>query len=85
MLDLSKFQASGRETCFHGRHIGPQIYAGLDGRNWHLADYEARGGYQALRKVLGADGGAGMTPEQVIAEVKASACAAAAAPASRPG
>ena len=72
MLDLSKFQASGRETCFHGRHIGPQIYAGLDGRNWHLADYEARGGYQALRKVLGADGGAGMTPEQVIAEVKAS-------------
>ncbi len=72
MLDLSKFQASGRETCFHGRHIGPQIYAGLDGRNWHLADYEARGGYQALRKVLGADGGGGMTPEQVIAEVKAS-------------
>ena len=72
MLDLSKFQASGRETCFHGRHIGAQIYAGLDGRNWHLADYEARGGYQALRKVLGADGGAGMTPEQVIAEVKAS-------------
>ena len=32
MLDLSKFQAKGRETCFHGRHIGPQIYAGLDGR-----------------------------------------------------
>ena len=73
MLDLSKFQSDGRATCFHGRHIQPQIYAGLDGRNWHLADYEARGGYQALRKILGADGGGGMTPEQVIAEVKTSA------------
>ena len=73
MLDLSKFQSDGRATCFHGRHIRPQIYAGLDGRNWHLADYEARGGYQALRKILGADGGGGMTPEQVIAEVKTSA------------
>jgi len=30
--DLSKFQASGDETCFHGRHIGAQIYAGLDGK-----------------------------------------------------
>ena len=55
MLDLSKFQASGRETCFHDRHIAPQIYAGLDGRNWRLADYVARGGYAALKKVLGAD------------------------------
>ena len=46
--DLSKFQATGRETCFHGRHIGAQIYAGLDGKNWRLKDYEARGGYKAL-------------------------------------
>ena len=69
MLDLSKFQATGAETCFHGRHIKPQIYAGLDGRNWWLADYEARGGYQALRKILGVPG---MTPEQVLAEVKES-------------
>jgi NADH-quinone oxidoreductase subunit F len=69
MLDLSRFQATGRETCFHGRHIQPQIYAGLDGRNWRLKDYEARGGYQALKKVLGT----GMTPDQVIAEVKTSA------------
>ena len=53
LLDLSKFQATGRETCFHGRHIGAQIYAGLDGSNWRLKDYEARGGYQALRKILG--------------------------------
>jgi len=72
MLDLSKFQSTGRETCFHGRHIQPQIYADLDGRNWHLKDYEARGGYAALRKILKADAGEGMTPEAVIAEVKAS-------------
>src|SRR5437764_14725174 len=70
MLDLSQFQAKGRETCFHGRHIGAQIYAGLDGSNWRLKDYESRGGYQALRKIL-QSGEAGMTPEQVIAEVKA--------------
>jgi len=76
MIDLSKFQATGRETCFHGRHIGAQIYAGLDGRNWHLQDYVARGGYSALRKILAKDGVAGnegLTPEQVIAEVKLSA------------
>ncbi|MDQ6679959.1 MAG: NADH-quinone oxidoreductase subunit NuoF [Pseudomonadota bacterium] len=72
MLDLSNFQASGHETCFHGRHIGAQIYDGLDGSNWRLKDYEARGGYQALRKILDAGGGGTMTPEQVIAEVKAS-------------
>jgi NADH-quinone oxidoreductase subunit F len=71
--DLSKFKAAGRETCFHGRHLGAQIYAGLDGTNWRLADYVARGGYAALKKVLGADGGAGMKPEEVIAEVKLSA------------
>jgi NADH-quinone oxidoreductase subunit F len=72
MLDLSQFHANGEATCFHGRHIGAQIYADLNGRNWHLADYVARGGYQALRKILGQDGGTGMTPEEVIAEVKAS-------------
>jgi len=72
MLDLSRFQAGGRETCFHGRHIAPQIYDGLDGSNWRLKDYEARGGYQALRRILDAAGGATLTPEQVIAEVKAS-------------
>lgn len=65
---LSQFRATGVQTCFHDRHIGAQIYAGLDGTNWHLADYEARGGYQALRKILTE----GLTPDQVIAEVKAS-------------
>jgi NADH-quinone oxidoreductase subunit F len=73
MLDLSKFQATGSETCFHGRHISPQIYADLDGKNWSIKDYEARGGYAALRKILGKDGGEGLTPDQVIAEVKTSA------------
>jgi NADH-quinone oxidoreductase subunit F len=72
MPDLSRFQATGRETCLHGRHIAAQIVAGLDGRNWGLQEYEARGGYKALRKMLGQDGGAGMTPDQVIAEVKTS-------------
>ena len=33
MIDLTKFQATGSETCFHGRHIQPQIYADLDGRS----------------------------------------------------
>ncbi|WP_293220507.1 NADH-quinone oxidoreductase subunit NuoF [Ottowia sp.] len=69
---LSQFAAQGVETCFHGRHINPQIYADLDGTNWRLKDYEARGGYQALKKLLGKDGGAGMTPEQLIAMVKES-------------
>jgi len=72
-LDLSKFQAKGVETCFHDRHIGAQILAGLDGKNWSIKDYEARGGYQALRKILaGGNGAEPMTSDQVIAEVKAS-------------
>ncbi|MBW8847364.1 MAG: NADH-quinone oxidoreductase subunit NuoF [Burkholderiales bacterium] len=71
MLDLTKFQSTGAETCFHGRHISPQIYDGLNGKNWSIKDYEARGGYEALKKILAADGG--MTPDQVIAEVKTSA------------
>ena len=70
---LSQFASTGETTCFHGRHIEPQIYAGLDGANWRLKDYEARGGYQALRKILSRDGGEGLTPDQVIATVKESA------------
>jgi NADH-quinone oxidoreductase subunit F len=70
---LAQFQATGVQTCFHDRHISPQIYAGLNGTNWRLKDYEARGGYQALRKVLGKDGGEGLTQDQVIATVKESA------------
>jgi len=70
---LSQFQATGVQTCFHGRHINPQIYSGLDGTNWRLKDYEARGGYQALRKILGQGEGEGLTQDQVIATVKESA------------
>ena len=69
---LAPFQASGRETSFHGRHKGPQILADLDGSNWGIAAYQARGGYQALRKILGQDGGEGLTQDQVIATVKES-------------
>jgi len=72
MIDLSQFQSSGKETVFHGRHITPQIYADLNGSNWSIKDYEARGGYAALRKILGKDGGEGLSQDQVIAEVKAS-------------
>ena len=28
------------------------IMAGLTGKNWRLADYVARGGYEALKKIL---------------------------------
>jgi len=78
---LSQFRATGVQTCFHGRHIQPQIYADLNGSNWSLKDYEARGGYQALRKILGQDGAApspetgvaGLTQDQVIATLKESA------------
>ena len=69
---LSQFQSSGEATCFHGRHINPQIYAGLNGKNWRLKDYETRGGYQALCKVLGKDGGEGLTQDQIIATIKES-------------
>jgi NADH-quinone oxidoreductase subunit F len=69
---LNRFASSGQETCFHGRHINPQIYAELNGANWSIKEYEARGGYQALKKILGSDGGSGMTQDEVIATVKES-------------
>ncbi len=69
---LAPFQATGLETSFHGRHKGAQILADLNGSNWGIAAYQARGGYQALRKILGQDGGEGMTQDQVIATVKES-------------
>jgi len=45
------------------------ILKGLDGLNWRLADYEARGGYEALKKIVREK----LTPEDVIAEEKKSA------------
>ncbi len=56
-------------TSLHNRHINPLILAGLDGQNWRLADYEKRGGYDALKKILST----GIKPEDVIAELKKSA------------
>jgi NADH-quinone oxidoreductase subunit F len=69
---LAAYRADGQSTCFHGRHLEPQIYAGLTGANWSLKDYEARGGYSALKKILAKDGGAGLTADDVIATVKGS-------------
>jgi NADH-quinone oxidoreductase subunit F len=45
------------------------ILKGLDGLNWRLKDYEARGGYQALKKIVDER----IPPEAVIAELKKSA------------
>lgn len=55
-------------TSLHTRHINPLILAGLDGQNWHLADYVKRGGYESLKRILNEK----ITPEQVVAELKAS-------------
>ncbi len=55
-------------TSLHTRHIKPLILAGLDGKNWGLEEYVKRGGYTALKRILTE----GITPEQVIAELKAS-------------
>jgi NADH-quinone oxidoreductase subunit F len=50
--------------------FGPDavIMKGIDGLNWRLKDYEARGGYAALKKILNDK----ITPDAVIAEVKKS-------------
>ena len=45
------------------------LMKGLDGRNWRLADYERRGGYAALKKILAEK----ITPDAIIAELKKSA------------
>ena len=42
------------------------ILKGLNGLNWRLKDYEARGGYSALRKIINEK----IPPEGVIAELK---------------
>jgi NADH-quinone oxidoreductase subunit F len=45
------------------------IMAGLDGENWRLKDYEARGGYSALKKIVNEKLG----QDVIIAELKKSA------------
>jgi NADH-quinone oxidoreductase subunit F len=51
-------------------NYGPDaiILAGLNGSNWRLKDYESRGGYQALRKIINEK----IAPETVVNEVKKS-------------
>lgn len=55
-------------SSLHTLHINPLILAGLNGSNWHLADYESRGGYTQLKNILEQK----IPPEEVIARVKAS-------------
>jgi NADH-quinone oxidoreductase subunit F len=45
------------------------LMKGLDGRNWRLRDYEARGGYAALKTILQEK----RKPDDIVAEVKKSA------------
>ena len=45
------------------------LMKGLDGRNWRLKDYEARGGYSALKKIISQK----IKPEDLINELKKSA------------
>ena len=68
-LDPNPANDLSRSMIFHDRHINPQILQGLDGANWDLEGYVKRGGYEALRRILTT----GLTPEDVIAEVKTSA------------
>ena len=51
-------------------NYGPDaiLMRGLDGANWHLAEYQARGGYAALKTLLKD----AVPPENVIAELKKS-------------
>ena len=45
------------------------IMKGLDGKNWGLKDYESRGGYEALKKIVNEK----IAPDAIVAEVKKSA------------
>ncbi len=52
-------------------NYGPDavLMAGLTGSNWRLKDYEARGGYEALRRILAEK----TPPDAIVAEIKKSA------------
>ncbi|MBM3373499.1 MAG: hypothetical protein FJY44_06455, partial [Betaproteobacteria bacterium] len=56
---------------FTGDVFGPDavILKGVNGANWRLEDYEARGGYSALKKILAEK----IPPENVVNELKKSA------------
>lgn len=50
------------------QHITPVILADITGDNWSLADYERRGGYTQLRRILSDS----VAPEAIIADLKLS-------------
>jgi NADH-quinone oxidoreductase subunit F len=56
---------------FAGDVFGPDavILKGVNGANWRLKDYEARGGYSALKKILAEK----IPPETIVNELKKSA------------
>ena len=56
-------------TSLHNRHIDPVILAGVNGQNWGLDDYVARGGYSVLKKILAEK----TSPDDIINEMKLSA------------
>jgi NADH-quinone oxidoreductase subunit F len=56
-------------TSLHTRHIDPVILAGLNGSNWGLDDYIARGGYSVLKKILAEQ----TPPDDILTEMKLSA------------
>ncbi|UOF93978.1 MAG: NADH-quinone oxidoreductase subunit NuoF [Bordetella sp.] len=57
-------------TCFHGRHISPQIFLNLKNteNNWRLKDYIKRGGYSALEKIIATS----MSPKEIFLEINSS-------------
>jgi NADH-quinone oxidoreductase subunit F len=59
------------QAPFDADLFGPDalIMKGVTGANWRLRDYEARGGYAALKKIVAEN----ITPEQIINTLKASA------------
>ncbi len=59
------------EVCFRNMDLD---------RPWLLEQYQSRGGYQMLTKIMKE----GITPEAIIDEVKASACVVEAVPVSPP-
>jgi len=68
-LDPNPTGDLSRSMIFHDRHIDPIIVKGLNGHNWGLEDYMQRGGYEGLKRIFST----GMKPEDIVAEVKASA------------
>lgn len=68
MINLQDFAADISRTCIHDRHIKPVLLSGLTQNAWHLGDYESRGGYAQLRRILKDT----VPPSTIIAELKAS-------------